>query len=153
VSDAAVVDEVLDLLRSDPDWSEASLSTTLEQRGWCFPDVTSSIGDHTGTVVWELTFELWELDLDDEGHDDYDKLEALAKPRMDALGALFAQRAEGWLPGAIAVPELDEWYPYGYSRGWHTGTRSVEIGYLVHDNGLPLMVSLRAYDNPKQLTS
>ena len=53
MSDADVVDEVLDLLRSEQDWTEASLSTTLEQRGWCFPEVSSSIGDHAGTVVWE----------------------------------------------------------------------------------------------------
>lgn len=149
MSDADVLDEVLGLVEADLDWTEENLNKALESTGWCFSGVTSHVGDYEGTVVWELTFELWELDLDDEDQSDYEQLEALAKPRMDALRELFAQRASHWLPGAISVPYLDEWEPFGYSRGWHTGTRSVEIGYMIQDNGLPLMVQLRAYENPK----
>jgi hypothetical protein len=39
----------------------------------------------------------------------------------------------------------DEWHPYDYVRGWHTDALSVQIGYTIQDNGLPLMVGLRAY--------
>ena len=144
MTDAEVLDQVLGLLRSDVDWTEAGLAGAVENLD--LGEVTSSVGDHEGTIVWELTFELWELDLDDEDRSDYEQLEALAKPRMDALRELFEQRAEGWRPGAISVPELEEWYPYGYVRGWHNGALSVQIGYMVHDNGLPLMVQLRAYN-------
>jgi len=164
VSDAATIDQVVGLLRSDVDWTKAGLVEALSRAGWqsdgkerppdypvwrSFGEVHSSVSEFEETVVWELTFELWELDLDDEDRSDYEQLEALAKPRMDALRELFAQRATDWLPGAISVPELDEWYPYVDSHGWHTDTLSVETGYLIHDNGLPLMLSLRAYQNPK----
>lgn len=145
MSDADVIDEVLDLAGVQP-WTEDNLNKTLESAGWCFSGVTSRVGEYDeGIVVWELTFELWELDLDDEDQSDYEQLEALAKPRMDALRELFEQRASGWEPGAITNAHLDEWEPFGYSRGWHRGERSVEIGYMIHDNGLPLMVQLRVY--------
>lgn len=144
MTDAEVLDQVLGLLRSHVDWTQAGLAGAV--RDVDLGDVTSSVADHEGTIVWELTFELWELDLDDDERGDYEQLEALARPRMDALRELFEQRAEGWLPGAIPVAELDEWYPYDYAKGWHTAARSVQIGYTIHDNGLPLMVQLRAYD-------
>ncbi|MDX8052966.1 hypothetical protein SK571_26620 [Lentzea sp. BCCO 10_0798] len=144
MSDADVVDQVLGLVRSHEDWTKAGLAGAVQDLD--LGGVTSSVDEVEGTIVRELTFELWELDLDDEEHRDYEQLEALARPRMDALRELFEHRAEGWRPGAISVAELDEWYPYGYVAGWHTAARSVQIGCAVHDNGLPLMVQLRAYD-------
>lgn len=144
MTDAEVLDQVLGLLRSRVEWTEAGLARATAEVD--LGDVVSSVADHEGTVVWELTFELWELDLDDEDHSDYERLEALARPRLDALRELFEQRAPDWRQGAIPVTELDEWYPYGYVRGWHTDALSAQIGYQVQDNGLPLMVQLRAYD-------
>ncbi|MET9232152.1 hypothetical protein [Lentzea sp. NPDC003310] len=146
MTDAEVLDQVLGLLRSDVEWTETGLARAATDLD--LGEVTSTVADHDGTIVWELTFELWELDLDDERHSDYERLEELARPRLDALRELFEHRAAGWLPGALPVHELDEWYPYGYVRGWHSGARSVQIGYQVHDNGLPLMVQLRAYATP-----
>ncbi|MFD5830511.1 hypothetical protein [Lentzea sp. NPDC060358] len=144
MSDAAVLDQVLRLLRSGQDWTEAGLAAATA--GLDLGEVISSVDDHEGTTVWELTFAQWELDLDDEDRGDYERLEALAKPRLDALQELFEARAHGWLPGAAEVAELEEWYPYGHVRGWRTDALSVQIGCTVEDNGLPLMVRLRAYD-------
>jgi hypothetical protein len=118
VTDAEVLDQVLGLLQSDVDWTEAGL-------------------------IEDVVFEQW--DPDDHPDLDYDELEELARPRIDALRDLFVQRMDGqWQPGAI--PQDDEDYPARYHHGWHRGTLSVEIGAVVHDNGLPLMVLLRAYN-------
>jgi hypothetical protein len=117
VTDAEALDQVLGLLQSDAGWTEAGL-------------------------VEEVAFAQW--DPDDHPDLGYDELEELARPRIDALRDLFEQRADSrWQPGAIWE---DEDYPAGYRHGWHSGTLSVEIGAVVHDNGLPLMVLLRAYN-------
>jgi len=143
LTDAEVLDQVLGLLRSRVEWTEAGLARALAQVE--LGGVASSVADHEGTIVWELTFELWELDPDAEDRGDYERLEALARPRLDALRELFERQAPDWRQGALPAAELDEWYPYGYVRGWHTDALSVQIGHQVHDNGLPLMVQLRAY--------
>jgi len=119
VGDAEQIDHVLDLLQSGVDWEEVG-------------------------PVWEIAFGQW--DPDDHPDLGYDELEELATPGIDALRDLFEQRADDrWQPGEILREDDD--FPFGYHHGWHRGTVSVEIGAVVHDNGLPLMVVLRAYDS------
>ncbi|ANZ35443.1 hypothetical protein BBK82_04475 [Lentzea guizhouensis] len=116
MSDAQQLDEVIALLQTGP-------------------------GVEEGLVI-EVAFDQW--DPDDHPDLDYDDLEELAKPRIDELRDAFVQRADDRWRSA-EVPQ-DEDFPFGYHHGWRRGSLAVAIGAVVHDNGLPLMVLLRAQD-------
>lgn len=161
MNDAEVIDGVLAVLQSGADWTAENLAARLggagwrphlpegasSPTGWDIGEVRSAVeGDDEDGLRWVVSFEEW--DPDDYPDLCNDELEALAKPRADALRDLFAQRADAtWQPGEIPVP--DDGCPLGCHHGWHNDALSVEIGALQYDGGLPVMTVLRAYANPK----
>lgn len=160
MNDAEVINEVFGVHQSGVDWTPENLAAQLERTGWRpylpagaaaptgwdIGDVRSAVELQGDGLFWVIEFESW--DPDEHPELDHEELEGLAKPRVDALRDLFAERADAtWQPGEISVE--DDGSPCGYHHGWHNDVLSVEIGALLYDNGLPVMTVLRAYGNPK----